>query len=89
MRLSLSCTRSCAHDTEIDRVTLMIAKLRRMQFGRSSEKLDRYIERMELKLEKLQTDRAVKDMPVIAPSLSHASAARIQLHAPRDACAPY
>jgi hypothetical protein len=34
---------------------LLIAKLRRMQFGRSSENLDRQIEQLELRLEELQT----------------------------------
>jgi transposase len=48
-------------DAEIERLTLLIAKLRRMQFGRSSEKLDRQIEQMELKLEELQADRAAQE----------------------------
>jgi len=39
---------------------LLIAKLRRMQFGRSSEKLDRQIEQLELRLEELQTSQAEK-----------------------------
>jgi phage shock protein A len=34
---------------------LLIAKLRRMQFGLSSEKLDRQIEQLELKLEELES----------------------------------
>ena len=36
----------------------MIAKLRRMQFGRKSEKLDHQIEQLELQLEDLQADEA-------------------------------
>ena len=39
---------------EIEQLKLLIAKLKRMQFGRKSEKLDRQIEQMELKLEDLQ-----------------------------------
>ena len=39
---------------------LLIAKLRRMQFGRSSEKLDRQIEQLELRLEALQQNDAEK-----------------------------
>ena len=35
---------------------LLIAKLRRMQFGRSSEKVERQIEQLELKLEELEAD---------------------------------
>ena len=36
----------------------MIAKLRRMQFGRKSEKLERQIEQLELKLEELESAKA-------------------------------
>jgi transposase len=39
---------------EIEHLKLLIAKLKRLQFGRSSEKLDREIEQLELKLEELQ-----------------------------------
>jgi transposase len=41
---------------EIEHLKLMIAKLRRMQFGRKSEKLDRRIDQLELRLEDLQAD---------------------------------
>ena len=43
---------------EIDQLKLLIAKLRRMQFGRSSEKLSREIDQLELRLEELQTAQA-------------------------------
>jgi len=39
---------------EIEHLKLLIAKLRRMQFGRKSEKVERQIEQLELKLEDLQ-----------------------------------
>lgn len=42
---------------EIEHLKLLIAKLRRMQFGRSSEKLDRQIEPPELRLEELEAER--------------------------------
>jgi transposase len=45
-------------DAEIEHLKLLIAKLKRMQFGRSSEKLDRQIEQLELRLEELQTTQA-------------------------------
>src|ERR1700693_4375870 len=45
-----------SRDEEIERLKLLIAQLRRMQFGRKSEKLDRQIEHMEVKLEDLQAD---------------------------------
>ncbi len=41
---------------EIEHLKLMIVKLRRMQFGRKSEKLDRQIDQLELRLEDLQAD---------------------------------
>lgn len=41
---------------EIEQLKLFIAKLKRMQFGRKSEKLDHQIEQLELKLEDLQSD---------------------------------
>src|ERR1700758_792334 len=47
-----------SRDSEIEQLKLLIAKLRRMQFGRSSEKLDRQIEQLELRLEELQSVQA-------------------------------
>lgn len=44
---------------EIEKLKLQIAKLRRMQFGRSSERITRQIEQLELQLEELETDEAV------------------------------
>lgn len=48
---------------EIEHLKLQIAKLRRMQFGRKSKKLDHQIE--ELELEGLQADEAeaAREMP--------------------------
>jgi hypothetical protein len=37
---------------------LLIAKLRRLQFGRKSEKLERQIEQLELRLDELQASQA-------------------------------
>jgi transposase len=55
-----------SRDTEIEHLKLLIAKLRRMKFGRSSEKLDRQIEQLELKLEELQTSQAERDAVRVA-----------------------
>lgn len=44
---------------EIEHLKLTIAKLRRMQFGRKSEKLDLQIEQLELRLEDLQADEEI------------------------------
>ena len=40
---------------EIEKLKYQIAKLRRMQFGRSSEKVNRQIQQLELQLEELET----------------------------------
>ncbi|POR55084.1 transposase [Paraburkholderia eburnea] len=52
----------------IEHLKLTIAKLRRMQFGRQSEKLDRQIEQLELRLDGLQADEGATDMatPAVA-----------------------
>ncbi|WP_454824932.1 transposase domain-containing protein [Paraburkholderia xenovorans] len=56
---------------EIEHLKLLIAKLRRMAFGRSSEKLDRQIEQLELKLEDLEADEGAA--PIEIPKTSHAA----------------
>ena len=43
---------------EIEKLKFQIAKLRRMQFGRSSERISRQIEQLELQLEELETGEA-------------------------------
>ncbi len=49
-----------SRESEIEHLKLLLAKLRRMQFGRKSEKLQRHIEQLELQLEVLETDRAME-----------------------------
>ena len=56
-----------ARDLLIDTLRGQIARLRRMQFGASSEKLGREIEQLELALEELETQRDVP-MPEVAAS---------------------
>lgn len=51
---------------EIEQLKLSIAKLRRMQFGRKSEKLDHQIEQLELRLEDLQADEGAADTAAVA-----------------------
>jgi transposase len=83
---------------EIEHLKLMIAKLRRMQFGRKSEKLDHQIEQLELQLEDLQateaeaeremppTDRAPRARPARKPLPDHLPR-DVKVHAPAsDAC---
>lgn len=52
-----------SRDAEIEHLKLLIAKLRREQFGRSSEKLDRQIEQLELRLGELEASRANDSEP--------------------------
>jgi len=52
-----------SRDHELEHLKMLIAKLRRMQFGRKSEKIARQIEQLELQLEELQTERAIEDPP--------------------------
>ena len=48
---------------EIEKLKFQIAKLRRMQFGRSSERISRQIEQLELRLEELETAEAADAAP--------------------------
>jgi transposase len=57
-----------SHRSEIEHLKLLIAKLRRMQFGRKSEKLDRQIEQLELKLEELESAKAARVSESASPS---------------------
>ena len=51
-----------SRDAEIEHLKLLIAKLRRMRFGRSSEKLDRQIEQLELRLGELEESRSKESL---------------------------
>jgi transposase len=72
---------------EIEHLKLLIAKLRRIQFGRKSEKLDRQIEQLELQLEDLQADEgeAAREMPEADQAPRKNSVRRpLPDHLPRD-----
>src|SRR5580692_11167864 len=78
-----------SRDSEIEQLKLLIAKLRRMQFGRSSEKLDRQIEQLELRLEALQQNDAEKVAALPEPLPSAEQQARrarrpLPAHLPRE-----
>lgn len=49
---------------EIEHLKSLITKLRRMQFGRRSEKLDRQIEQLELRLEELEADEGAAPIEI-------------------------
>ena len=57
-----------ARDLLIDTLRGQIARLRRMQFGASSEKLGREIAQLELALEELETEGAVPDVEAAVPT---------------------
>lgn len=50
-----------ARDLLIETLRVQIARLKRMQFGKSSEKLDREIAQLELALEELEAEAATAD----------------------------
>src|SRR6266511_4129270 len=80
---------------EIEHLKLVIAKLKRLQFGRRSEKLDREIEQLELRLEELQvsalpaaplaSEKPTAQVPVRRPLPEHLPRTRVE-HAPACAC---
>ena len=47
-----------SREREIEHLKLLLAKLHRMQFGRKSEKPERQIEQLELRLEELESKRS-------------------------------
>src|SRR3954452_4891419 len=47
-----------SRNTEIDNLKLLILKLKRMQFGHKSEKLDKQILQLELRLEDLEAHQS-------------------------------
>lgn len=72
---------------EIEQLKLQIAKLKRMHFGRKSEKLDRKIEQLETRLEHLIAEDGASEQELPAAAVpAHAKAVRRPLpeHLPRD-----
>jgi Transposase C of IS166 homeodomain len=64
---------------EIARLKFQLARYRRAEFGRSSEKLAREVEQLELALEALETDQAERLMmasPAVAAAVETAAEAR-------------
>lgn len=90
-------------DAEIERLNLILAKLRRMQFGRRSEQLDETIGQLELSLEELEAVRAERaalaaaespansespvKRPVRKPLPDHLPRETVE-HVPADCCCP-
>ena len=55
--------RLLSRESEIEHLKLLLSQLRRMQFGRKSEKLERQIEQLELRLEDLQQAEPAGERP--------------------------
>ncbi len=58
-----------SRDAEIEHLKLLIAKLRRMHFGRKSEKWERQIEQLELRLDELETARTERAVATQTPTV--------------------
>jgi transposase len=78
-------------ESEIETLKLLLSQLRRMQFGRKSEKLQRQIEQLELRLEDLQQAQAAEETSETGPAessppVANAKAVRRPLpeHLPRQ-----
>src|SRR5262245_43286389 len=71
---------------EIERLKLFIAKLQRMQFGPSSERLGRQIDQLELQLEELETNKTARTPSAAQHSVPPTQPARKPLPAdlPRE-----
>ena len=73
---------------EIEQLKLQLAKLRRMQFGRKSEKLDRQIEQLETRLEDLLAEEGEKPDREAASEIpatkQRSSRQPLPAHLPRD-----
>lgn len=71
---------------EIEHLKLVLMKLRRMQFGCRSEKLDQQIDQLELRLEDLEAEAAVAEAqaPVEVAPRKKAERKPLPPHLPRD-----
>ena len=74
-----------ARDILIDTLRVQIARLKRMTFGKSSEKLDLQIAQLELALEELEAEAVVADARRAEPVLSqrHSPVRALPAHLPR------
>jgi transposase len=78
-----------AQSHEIERLRLIIEKLKRMMFGAKSEKVSIQLEQLELRLEELETAQAAAEASVEAPAAeakpkSRPSRKPLPAHLPRE-----
>ncbi|WP_191631798.1 IS66 family transposase, partial [Pandoraea sputorum] len=78
--------RLTSREQEIAHLKLLIAKLKRMQFGRKSEKLARQIEQLELRLEDLQADEGAAEAaaPITREAKPHTARQTLPEHLERE-----
>lgn len=66
-----------SRDVEIEKLKIELARLKRMQFGRSSEQLDQTIAQLELSLEELEASESELKAPLVhLPAVERAKPAR-------------
>lgn len=70
------------HRLEIEKLKVQLARLRRLQFGRSSERLDREIAQFELALEDLEAANASREARYAPPPGSRAAEAATPIRRP-------
>ena len=76
-----------SNNNEIEHLKLVIAKLRRMLFGAKSERVEREIEQLELKLEEMETvraERAVAQRTSLNDDAAKPSRRPLPEHLPRE-----
>jgi transposase len=89
-----------SRDQQIEHLKLLIEKMRREAYGAKSEKLDRNVDQLELKLEELESDQAAdevreqnvnhkptKNKPARKPLPDHLQR-EVITHTPSDQCCP-
>lgn len=73
------------HQLTIEKLQLQIARLRRMQFGRSSEKLSEQIEQLELLIEELETPAPAMITAAVSTPVARPVRKPLPEHLPREA----
>jgi transposase len=78
--------RLLSRQLEIEALKLQIAQLRRMKFGRSSERFDEQIRQLEFKLEELESEEASLPIPPtpVAPAREKPVRRALPAHLPRE-----
>jgi transposase len=78
--------RLLSRQLEIEALKLQIAQLRRMKFGRSSERFDEQIRQLEFKLEELESEEASLPSPPtpVAPAREKPVRRALPAHLPRE-----